>query len=160
MALVATIDGPNRDVYLSANTVGVDIIPMDIYKEVRTLRRLNEDLRKYEMFISAFGNVDKGGGKATERYIQLNSGTRIIPYDVSHVLTITGIMITDDGQEGIACFDRTPLAGSTNVDINYIPPQVEIITVIGGSGLSVAQDGKLTELSQNSLTKTEFLALK
>jgi hypothetical protein len=160
MALVATIDGPNRDIYLSANTVGVDIIPMNIYKEVRTLRRLNEDLRKYEMFISAFGNVDKGGGKATERYIQLNSGTRIIPYDVSHVLTITGIMITDDGQEGIACFDRTPLSGSTNVDINYIPPQVEIITVIGGSGLSVAQDETLTELSQNSLTKTEFLALK
>ena len=160
MALVATIDGPNRDIYLSANTVGVDIIPMNIYKEVRTLRRLNVDLRKYEMFISAFGNVDKGGGKATERYIQLNSGTRIIPYDVSHVLTITGIMITDDGQEGIACFDRTPLSGSTNVDINYIPPQVEIITVIGGSGLSVAQDETLTELSQNSLTKTEFLALK
>lgn len=160
MALVATIDGPNRDIYLSSNTVGVDIIPMNIYKEVRTLRRLNEDLRKYGMFISAFGNVDKGGGKATERYIQLNSGTRIIPYDVSHVLTITGIMITDDGQEGIACFDRTPLSGSTNVDINYIPPQVEIITVIGGSGLSVAQSETLTELSQNSLTKTEFLALK
>ena len=79
---------------------------------------------------------------------------------MSHVLTITGIMITDDGQEGIACFDRTPLSGSTNVDINYIPPQVEIITVIGGSGLSVAQDETLTELSQNSLTKTEFLALK
>jgi len=136
LAIISYIDGPNRDIYLSADTVGASIHPIDIYKEMRTLRKNNEELRKYDVFLSAFGNVEKGGGKFTERYVRENHGTRIIPYDTSHTLTITGIIITDDGQEGISCFDRSPLTSTTIVDINYTPPQVEIIKVITGSGVT------------------------
>lgn len=146
MPLIASIDGPNRDIYLSVDTVGADVHPIDIYKEMRALRRTDESLRKYDVFMSAFGNVAKGGGKFTERYVRLNQGARIIPYDTSHELTITGTIITDDGQEGVACFDRTPLSPATEVDINYVPPQVEVIQVSSGSGLDAAQDAKLTEV--------------
>ncbi len=134
MALIDYIDGPNRRVYLSSETISIDVHPIDIYKEMRTLRRTDEDLRKYELFMAAFGNVDKGGGKATERYVQLLLGTRIVPYDTTHVLNIIGTIITDDGQEGVYCFDRSPLTSTTIVDINYMPPQVEVITVPGSGG--------------------------
>ena len=127
MALIASIDTANRDIYLSVDTVGASINPIDIYKEMRTLRKTDESLRPYDVFLSAFGAVPKGGGKFTERYVQCNAGTRIIPYDTSHELTVSGVIITDDGQEGVACFDRAPLTATTVVDINYIPPQVEVI---------------------------------
>jgi hypothetical protein len=146
MPLIASIDGPNRDIYLSAETVGAEVDPIDIYREMRALRRTDEGLRKYDVFMSAFGNVPKGGGKGTERYVRMNLGARLIPFDISHELTIHGTIITDDGQEGFACFDRTPLSPTTVVDINYNPPQVEVITVSTGSGLDAAQDAKLTEV--------------
>jgi hypothetical protein len=138
MALIDHIDPLNRDIYLGADTVGASIHPIDIYKEVRTLRRVDESLRMYSPFLSARGNDPKGSGKSTERYVVLLSGTRIVPYNVSHTLTITGIIITDDGQEGIACFDRTPLSGTTRVDINYVPPQVEVITISTGAAATIA----------------------
>jgi len=153
MALIDHVDGLNRDVFLSADTVGMSIHPIDIYKELRTLRRVDLTLRNYTPFLIAKGNESKGSGKATERYVVCLNGTRIIPYNVSHTLTITGIIITDDGQEGIACFDRSPLSSTTRVDINYIPPQVEVVTVyVGGSALTQQQDLTLTATLQAAQT--------
>lgn len=146
MTIIASIDGPNRDIYLHADTVGAEVHPIDIYKEMRALRRTTESLRNYTVFLSAYGNVPKGPGKATERYVVCNEGTRIIPYDTSHALTITGTLITDDAQEGVACFDRTSLSPGVTVDINYVPPQVEVITISTGSGLDATQAAQLEEL--------------
>ena len=133
MAIIDYIDGPNRDVYLDISTLNTEIHPIDIYKEMRTLRADNEDLRKYDLFMSADGNVTKTATTSTERYVTLLDGTRIIPYDSTHVLTIIGTIITDSGQSGVNCFDRTLLSSSTVVDINYVPPQVEVITVAGNN---------------------------
>ena len=146
MTLIASIDGANRRIYLHADTVGATVNPIDIYKEMRTLRRTDEGLRIYDVFMNAEGNVSKGGGKFTERYAVLLSGTRIVPFDTSHVLTINGTIITDDGQEGIAVFDKASLALATSVDIAYIPPQVEVIVVSTGSGLSEAENAKLLSI--------------
>ncbi len=129
MALIDHIDGPNRLIYLSADTVGASIHPIDIYKEIRTLRATDEDLRKYDLFMSASGFEPKGGGKYTERIAKLLYGAKIVPYDTSHELTIIGTLLTDAGTSGIDCFNRTPLSPSTGVDINYIPPQVEVVTL-------------------------------
>jgi hypothetical protein len=135
MAVIDYIDGPNRDIYLSAETVLADFEPMDAYKEMRTLRRTDESLRKYDVFLEAKGYEPTGGGKFTARYVVQLDGTRFIPYDTSHELTVVGTVITDDGQSGVNCFDRSPLSPSVIVDINYIPPQVEIIER-GTSGLT------------------------
>jgi hypothetical protein len=118
--------------------MGEDLYPMDIYTEMRALRRTNEDLRKYDVFLSAFGNVPKTATKNTERYVRENAGTRIVPYNASHNLRVVGTIITDDSQEGIDCFDRSSLDPGVEVDIDYQPPQVEIITVniSGGSGIT------------------------
>ncbi len=156
MVLIDYIDGPNRNIYLHSSTVNTSIHPMDIYKEMRTLRKNDESLRKYDLFLSASGFEYKGGGKYTERLVKCLLGTRIIPYDADQELTITGVLITDDGQEGIACFDRSLLSPTTVVDINYVPPQVEVITVSGGSGLTTEEHNKLMK----TLEQNKFIALK
>lgn len=136
MAVIDHIDGPNRDIYLSASTVGADFDPMEAYKEMRTLRRTDENLRKFELFLQAKGYEPTGGGKFTARYVVQLEGTRFIPYDTTHVLNVIGTVITDDGQSGVDCFDRGPLSPSIVVDINYIPPQVEVIEVVVGSAVT------------------------
>lgn len=144
--IIDFIDPVNRRIYLHPDTVGEDVHPIDIYKEMRTHRRVDESLRSYDVFLAAYGNVSKGGGKATERYVQCLDGTRIVPYDTTHVLAITGTIITDEGTAGVYCFDRSLLAISSNVDIDYQPPQVEVVTVSGGSGLDEEQDNILKEI--------------
>lgn len=149
--MIEHIDGPNRLIYLDASTVNASIHPIDIYKAVRELRKTDEGLRTYKSFIRADGNVYKGGGKYTERYVTLLDGTRIVPYDISHVLSITGTLITDDGAEGVYCFHRLPLTVGVQVDIQYIPPQVEIITIQAGSGLDFTQNEMLEEIHSGAV---------
>jgi len=149
MALVSNIDGENRLIYLSSETVDASINPIDIYKEVRNLRASNEELRKYDNFITGKGHIPKGSGKFTERYTILLKGTRIVPYNTSHVLTITGTIITDDGKEGVYCFNRSLLDQEVTVDINYVPPQVEVIAVQTG-GLNDQQNTLLEEIHSSN----------
>ena len=154
MPLIDHIDGVNRDIYLSADTVGASIHPIDIYKEMRALRRTNESLRKFNLFLEAKGKDSKGSGKFTERFVRCLEGTRIVPYDTSHDLTVTGTIITDDGQEGNACFDRSPLAPTTTVNINYFPPQVEIIeVVVGGGGGGVTKQDVVDAITEEGVSK-------
>lgn len=145
MAVIDYIDGPNRRIYLDASTVDSEVHPIDIYKEMRALRRADENLRKYDLFMEAVGNEPKGAGKFTERFVKLLDGTTIIPFDSSGSLTITGTIINDAGQEGIPLFDKDVLSVGVEVDINYVPPQVEVIEVNVGGG---ADEAKLEELKQ------------
>lgn len=148
MAVIDHIDGPNRDIYLSADTVLADFQPMDAYKEMRALRRTDESLRKFDLFLQAKGYEPTGGGKFTARYVVQLDGTRFVPYDTSHELTVIGTVITDDGQSGVACFDRSPLSPSVVVDINYIPPQVEIIE-LGTSGLTPEESAAILQIESD-----------
>ena len=146
MAVIDHIDGPNRDIYLHIDTMDAEVHPVDIYKEMRTLRRTDENLRKYDLFLKAEGYVSKGEGKFTAILVTCLDGTRIIPYDSTHVLTITGEIITDEETSGVACFDRSGLTPGVEVDINYVPPQVEVIEIASGSALSPEQATQLLEL--------------
>jgi len=144
MALIDWIDGPNRDIYLTSDSFLSNLHPMDIYREMRELRRTDEELRKFHLFLEAKGHEPKGSGTYTEMYVVQLEGTRFIPYDTSHVLTVVGTVITDDGQSGVSCFDRSPLSPVTIVDINYVPPQVEVIEV-GTSGLTDQESDALLQ---------------
>ena len=151
MALIDYIDAANRRIYLSSETVDASIHPIDIYTEMRTLRRTDETLRAYDVFLKAYGNVPKGSGKYTEKYVVCQLGTKIVPYDTAHALTITGTIITDDGYEGVHCFDRSLLSSDVTVDINYVPPQVEVITINTGSGLTTEEHDRLMDLDTSGI---------
>jgi len=147
MALIADIDGLNRRIHLSVDTVDAEFLPIDIYKEMRSLRQADETLRRYDLFLSASGYESKGGGKFTARLVKCLLGTRIVPYDgvVHHSITVTGEIITDEGTSGTACFDRTLLTPGNSVDIIYIPPQVEVIEVEVGSGVTEQDKADIIE---------------
>jgi len=136
--MIDHIDPINRLIYLDDSTPDTEIHPIDIYREIRQLRRTDESLRPYDMFMTYKGAEKKNpdGSKRTERYGVLLKGTLIVPYDTSHTLTITGTLISDTGLEGQYCFNRANLSTGVEVNIDYAPKQVEVITVAtGGSGL-------------------------
>lgn len=150
--MIDHIDPINRLVYLDASTVNSEILPIDIYREMRAIRAADESLRPYDVFMTMKGGEWKtpDGSKRTERYLVLLNGTRIVPYDTSHTITVKGTIITDDGLEGIDAFDLSPLSTITSVNINYVPPQVEVIVINNGS---TSSDG-FTQADRDRLNQT------
>lgn len=165
MAVIASIDGPNRRIHLHADTMGVETHPMDIYREMRAFRRSDESLRRYDVFLKASGYLSKGGGKFTPRLVTCQTDdngllTTIVPYDSDHILTIIGEIITDQGTSGIACFDKDPLTPGVEVDIHYEPPQVEIIEIsTGGSLLTPTQSLAFEKMRKYHTNKMEIDAV-
>ena len=156
MPVISHIDGPNRRIYLHSDTVSVGLTSFDaFYREYRSFRELNANLQLFNSFISAGGNLPKGGGKFTPRFIKELLGCRIVPYNTSHVLIVTFEILTDDGQSGTACFDRSPLALTSRVDIDYQPQAFEVVKVSSGSGLDESEHAKLMGLSNSSLTVSQ-----
>lgn len=144
MAVIDHLDVATRRIYL-ANGVREFHPVDDIYKEIRTLRRLVEEYRGCDTPVVASGNVPKGGGKFTPRFAIFRDGWKIVPEDTSHVLYVSGEQITDTGEAGPACFDLTPLSPSSKVIIHYEPPSAEIIET-GVSGLTEEESEKLMAL--------------
>lgn len=137
MTIIASIDSTTspRRIYLHSDTVGVAFQPMDAYKEMRTLRASDESLRAYDVYMTSQGNERTGPSTATPRRVRMENSV-FVPVNTDHVLTVIGEVITSFGGSGVSAFDRTPLDSNTTVDINYIPPQVEILYVNTGSGVT------------------------
>ncbi|NEO85521.1 MAG: hypothetical protein F6J87_14925 [Spirulina sp. SIO3F2] len=145
MALIEAVDYEAQRIYLGADSVGLAGLDLlDVYRVVRQRRRLNESDRRFAPLIFGGGNLPKSPGRFTPAYVLLTPGTTIIPYDAPHTLRITREIFTKDGIEGLACFDRSPL--TAQVDFEYNIPQVEIIVINGGSGLTAAQESHLFSL--------------
>ena len=167
MTVIANIDPTTspRRIYLHADTVGVLFQPMDAYKEMRGLRATNESLRPYDVFMSAQGNEPTGTSTATPRRVRMENSV-FVPFNANHVLTVIGEVITSSGSSGVAAFDRTPLSAGTKVDINYIPPQVEILYINTGSGVTTQDKLDIASAVWSSsfvgklLTVGKFLGLK
>jgi hypothetical protein len=136
--LVASVDYPNKRIYLSAATANTDLDTLDIYREVRALRRTTPEHQKFRPMIIGGGNIPKIAGQTyTAAFVLLLYGCRIVPYDQKSKLRVIRDTFTDDGFAGRDCFDRTPLTNSVDIDIDF--PEIEIRTVsTSGSNFSVA----------------------
>lgn len=136
MPVVASVDYPAKRIYLSAETADALVDTLDVYREVRALRRTTEAHRGFLPIIIAGGNLEKIAGQTyTQPYVQLLHGARIVPYNVSHQLTVNRDTFTDDGFAGRDCFDRTPLSASVEVDIDFQVHEVETRIIAVGSGV-------------------------
>jgi hypothetical protein len=103
-----------------------DYYPIDdIYREYRNTRRTDEDLRKFEPLLRAEGNVPKGGGAFTPRYVVLINGTKIVPFNESLQLNQLGDMITDNPDVDPSLYDITGLSVAKPIFIK--PSEAEII---------------------------------
>ena len=141
MSLVASVDYPNKRIYLSAATADTDLDTMAVYREVRALRRSTPAHQRFMPMIVAGGNIPKITGQTyTPSYVQLLHGCRLVPYNVSHTLRVVRDTFTDDGHAGRDCFDRTPLSASVEVNIDIAVQDVEIRTVAtSGNAYTLAE---------------------
>lgn len=138
MPLVLSVNYPMRRIYLSAETVDSDLDTMDVYREVRALRRSDESHRKFPPMIIGGGNLEKIAGQTyTARFVRLLRGCRIVPYPSSHGLRLVRDTFTDDGFAGRDCFDRSELPPGAAVDVDVDFPEIETRTV-GASDVAAA----------------------
>lgn len=147
MALVDSVDYVAKRIYLHADTIDADVDTVEVYKEVRSLRRTDESHRKFRPIIIAGGNVEKiTGSTYTAKFVQLLYGTRLVPYNGTgdHKIKLVRDTFTDDGFAGRDCFDRSENLNQVDIDVDF--PEIEIRTVAVGSGLDAGQDTKLTNI--------------
>ena len=153
--VIASIDGTvsPRLIYLLPGVRSYHPID-DIYKEVRHLRRTNESLRRYDVFVGAEGNVPKNvlGTKRTPRFAFFFN-TKVVPEDADQTLEVTGeqLYVEDNGDvtgEGADCMEFSPLSAGTKIVVEYAPSETETTVVSTGSGLSVEQDAALTRIGE------------
>lgn len=122
--IIDTWDGANRRAYL---TQGLgDFFPIeDLYHEYRYARRTDEDLRKYNPLLRAEGNVPKGAGAYTPRYVVLIDGFKLVPYNESTQLNQLGDIITDDPDIDPSLYDISQLTTAKPIFIK--PSEAETI---------------------------------
>lgn len=142
MAVVDTWDGANRRIYLASGVTEFHPID-DVYREYRTARRIDESFRVWEPFMRAVGHEPKGGGKYTPRYLLLLDGVKIICFDESTTITVTGEVLTDDQTDPFDYSTRTQ-----PVVVRYQPAEAELISV-GTSGLTAAESQALLDIDTN-----------
>lgn len=138
MPLVSSVDYPNKRIYLSVDTVNTNLDTLDVYREVRALRRTNDAHRKFKPIIESGGNITKVTGVSyTPAYTVLDTGCYIVPYDQAQRLRVIRDTFTKDGRAGRDCFDRTSVTSNVDIDIDF--PEIEIREVtVGGSTLTAA----------------------
>jgi len=106
--VVLSWDGANRRIFLRAGVS--DIYPIeDLYHEYRNSRRTDESLRKWDALMRAEGNIKKGGGAFTPRYVVLLDGTKVVPFNESLQVNQLGDMITDDPDVDPTLYDVSGL---------------------------------------------------
>lgn len=147
MPVIQTVDYPNKKIYLHSDTATCDELDtLDVYREVRALRRTNEAHRKFDPMVVAGGNIEKIAGVSyTPAYVQLLYGCRIIPYDTDHCIKLVRDTFTDDGYSGIDCFDRTGLTSKVDIDVDIQEVEIRIIST-GGSALTQEEHDQLMGL--------------
>jgi hypothetical protein len=102
------IDGATRQIFLKQGVS--DYYPIeDIYHEYRNLRKVDVSLRKWKPLIRAEGNIPKGGGAFTPRYVVLLEGAKLVPFNETLQLSQLGDMITDDPDVDATLYDVSSL---------------------------------------------------
>lgn len=147
MSTVASVDYINRLIYLSATTVGVPLDTLDVYRDVRALRRTVEAHRAFPPMIVAGGNIQKTATTFTQPYTQLLRGCSIVPFDQAQRLLVVRDTFADDGRAGVSCFDRTSLTAEVDIDFSVDKVEVRTVSTSGGSGLTTEQAAQLGALA-------------
>jgi hypothetical protein len=145
------IDPVARRIYLLA---GIDAYhPLDdIYAEVRNLRRTDESLQSYLVFVQGGGNIPKDvtGTLRTPRYAIFQNCQVVVSGDTQ----VTGEQLFADANgdvigKGPDCIDHalSPL----DAYVDYTPPGAEVIVIeTGTSGLTAGESSQLSTIYTNN----------
>lgn len=107
--IIDSIDGATRRIFLRQGVSNYFPIE-DLYHEYRNRRRLDTDgIRKYNPLLRAEGNIPKGRGAFTPRYVVLLEGCKVVPFNETLQLNQLGDMITDDPDTDSSLYDISGL---------------------------------------------------
>lgn len=162
MAFIDFIDGPNRKIHLDATAAVSGVLTFhpvtDLYPEYKTLRQTNEAYRQYDAFMEAQGNLPKGGGKFTPRFLMLLGGTTLVIPDGVTKVVITGEILSDTQGEVL---DTSELSGPCVIE--FAAPNAEIIAVNTGGGSSYTlpeiRDAVWSKTIESGFSASEVLAI-
>ena len=140
------VDPVNRRVYLLSGIE--EYHPLDdIYAEVRNLRRTDESMRQYFMFVQGGGNIPKNvsGTLRTPRYAIFKNCKVVVDGDTY----VTGEQLYADVNgdvvgKGPDCVDHA--LSPEDAYLDYEPPGSEVILVSTGGGAFSIQDRAQLEL--------------
>jgi hypothetical protein len=111
-------------IYLHADTVlATKLDFIEVYREHLERRRVNaHGERGFHLMVLALGN-DAAGGEFTPRYVDLQNGVRLVPYNTSHAPLIrpTPLISRSENLAGRDLFDRSSLSFGVEIDIDYRP---------------------------------------
>jgi hypothetical protein len=151
--VIDSIDGVTRRIYLKSGVSNYFPID-DIYREYRNLRRLDEGLRRFEPLLRAEGNVPKGSGAFTPRYVVLINGTKIVPFNESLQLNQLGDMITDNPDVDATLYDISSLTVAKPIFIK--PSEAEIIQLNSTQIEYASYNGGVTIDAVNGTDSAEY----
>lgn len=155
MPVVASVDYTNKLIYLTSECFLATFDTMDVYREVRALRRTTLDHRKFFPIIIGGGNIQKRPGFFTQPYVQLLFGTRLIPPDQAGEITLIRDTFDDTGSAGADVFDRSGL--TSNIDIVVAVDAVEVREIAtGGNDPATIAAAVWDYLSTGSLVADSF----
>jgi len=145
------IDPSTRRIYLLNGIT--EYHPLDdIYAEVRNLRRTDETLREYLMFVEAGGNIPKNaaGTLRTPRYAIFKNCKVVVAGDTY----VSGEQLYADENgdvigKGPDCIDHA--LSPYDAYIDYEPPGSEVIIISSGSGLSQEEHDYLVEAQASAV---------
>lgn len=160
MGTVASVDYVAKRIYLSAETVGVPLDTMDVYRDVRALRVSTEAHRKFKPMIVGGGNIQKTATTFTQPYVVLLYGCAIVPYNAAQSLQVIRDTFADDGRAGVACFDRSTVPAEVDIDIQVAPVEVREVAVGGGGGSGLTAAQVWAYILDNGQTAAELMRLR
>lgn len=139
MSTVASVDYLNRRIYLSASTVGSTLDLLDVYRDVRALRRVAEAHRAYKPMLIAGGNIQKTPTTFTQPYVQVLYGCYFVPFDLPGTVKVVREVFSDDGRAGLQCFDRSTVSSNVDLDYDVQAVEVRLVSTSGSTGPTAAE---------------------
>lgn len=159
MTQVASIDFPNKRVYLHQDTVTQGFDAMAAHFEIKQIVQANlNNEQNFSSPMSAEGNIAKWGWAFTPRYVLLAEGWFWIPYDTwtwqSYSLTSSVEILSEDLRADRETFDRDNINAEVDFDPTY--SQVEIIEVSGEWGW-VANVDEIADAVSQKITEQHWV---
>jgi len=134
MANIESIDFSLKRINLHLDTVASGFDTMQAYFEVNSLILNTPAYQGYNPPLYAEGNIPKESGKATPRYVLMESGWLFVPYNgVAHTLRILVEPVSKDNLSGVSVFDRSNI--TNNIDLIESYEKIEIRYISTGSGV-------------------------
>lgn len=153
MASKFTYDTTNKLFRLNTGVTTLDA-KTEFYSAVKYDWLVDDELNKFRFPIISIGGQDIGGGNSISPYYSLAYGWRIVPPEVDTNMTITGNIITVEGESPVIGTD-----GHYDTVVQYTVSSNSLTTTTGGGTLTAQEVWNLSDGVEPGLTPAQSLQI-